>query len=181
VGTRQERRPRNRVSRRPVRVITGTLNTGRRSATRGTGMYITHSSSTIKSTTALAISTSSHSRASGAREQQWPPRRHGTDTSVSWHLGCAVPCFGTKCRLHLQPRKYVKQKEHNLKQEDVSWDAMSCGSCKKRILEERIGSIIRVKRIGELRTTSAVKRPHGVTAQKTTFFIDTAMITSNLT
>jgi hypothetical protein len=45
--------------------------------------------------------------------------------------------------------------------------------------EERIASVIRVKRINELATTLAL--PHGVTFQNTSFFIITAMKTSNLT
>jgi hypothetical protein len=55
--------------------------------------------------------------------------------------------------------------------------------------EERIASIIRVKRISELETTLAVtnnrgtllQEPHGVTSQKTAFFIVTAVKTPNHT
>jgi hypothetical protein len=56
------------------------------------------------------------------------------------------------------------------------------------VSEELSTSIIRVTRIGELGTTLAVTsnrlnatKPHGVTSQKTPFFIVTAMKTSNLT
>jgi hypothetical protein len=49
------------------------------------------------------------------------------------------------------------------------------------VSEELSASFIRVTRIGELGTTLAVTRPHGVTSQKTQFFIITAMKTSNLT
>jgi hypothetical protein len=38
----------------------------------------------------------------------------------------------------------------------VFWDVMPCGSCKKRHLEERIASIIRVKRIVKLQRILAV-------------------------
>jgi hypothetical protein len=37
----------------------------------------------------------------------------------------------------------------------VFWDVMSRGACKTEVSEERIGSVIRVTRIGELGTTSA--------------------------
>jgi hypothetical protein len=53
------------------------------------------------------------------------------------------------------------------------------------VSEELCASIIRVTRIGELGTTLAVtrnrKEPHGVTSQKTPFFIVTAVKTSDLT
>jgi hypothetical protein len=63
------------------------------------------------------------------------------------------------------------------------------------VSEELSASFIRVTRIGELRTIPAVssnrrtlrrntfvlKEPHGVTSQKTPFFILTAVKTSNLT
>jgi hypothetical protein len=60
------------------------------------------------------------------------------------------------------------------------------------VSEELSASFIRVTRIGELGTTLAVTRnrppklrflqePHGLTSQKTPFFIVTAMKTSNLT
>jgi hypothetical protein len=63
---------------------------------------------------------------------------------------------------------------------------------KTNVSEELSASIIRVTRIGELGTTSAVtsnrssptlvlQEPHGVTSQKTSFFIATAVKTSNLT
>jgi hypothetical protein len=53
------------------------------------------------------------------------------------------------------------------------------------ISEERIASILRVRRIGELGTTLAVtsnrnmllQEPHGVTSHKTAFFIVTAVKT----
>jgi hypothetical protein len=45
------------------------------------------------------------------------------------------------------------------------------------VSEEISASIIRVTRVGELGTT----KPHGVTSQKTAFFIVTAVKTSNLT
>jgi hypothetical protein len=38
----------------------------------------------------------------------------------------------------------------------VFWDVGPCGSFKNLVSEERIASIIRVERIGELRTTLAV-------------------------
>jgi hypothetical protein len=64
------------------------------------------------------------------------------------------------------------------------------------VLEELRASFIRVTRIGELGTKLAVTSnrrrlrrntkvfltgPHGATSQKTSFFIDTAVKTSNLT
>jgi hypothetical protein len=56
------------------------------------------------------------------------------------------------------------------------------------VSEERSASITRVTRIDELGTTLAVplkrrflQEAHGVTSQKTPFFIVTAMKTSNLT
>jgi 3-deoxy-D-manno-octulosonate 8-phosphate phosphatase KdsC-like HAD superfamily phosphatase len=63
------------------------------------------------------------------------------------------------------------------------------------VSEELIASIIKVKRIRELGITLTVtsncsklqrvnrllEKQHGVTAQKTTFFIDTALKTANLT
>jgi hypothetical protein len=56
------------------------------------------------------------------------------------------------------------------------------------VSEEFSASFIRVTRIGELGTTLAVtsnrrrlfQEPHGVTSQKTLFFIVTAVKTSNL-
>jgi hypothetical protein len=52
------------------------------------------------------------------------------------------------------------------------------------VSEERIVSIIRVTRIGELGTLAVTSNrsmlPHGVTSQKTTFFIVTAVRISNL-
>jgi hypothetical protein len=56
------------------------------------------------------------------------------------------------------------------------------------VSEERGASFIRVTRIGELGTTQAatlpkrqfLQEPHGVTSQKTPFFIVTAVKTSNL-
>jgi hypothetical protein len=47
------------------------------------------------------------------------------------------------------------------------------------VSEEQSAFFITVTRIGELGTTLAV--PHGVTSQKTPFFIVTAVKTSNLT
>jgi hypothetical protein len=38
----------------------------------------------------------------------------------------------------------------------VLWDVTLCGSCKNRVSEERIASIIRVPNIGELGTMLAV-------------------------
>jgi hypothetical protein len=62
---------------------------------------------------------------------------------------------------------------------------------KTDVSEERIASIIRVTRSGELGKTLAVisnermlwflQEPHGVTSQKTAFFIVTAVKTSTLT
>jgi hypothetical protein len=55
------------------------------------------------------------------------------------------------------------------------------------VLEKLGASTIRVIRIGEIGTTLAVTKrrflqePHGVTSQKTPFFIVTAVKTSNLT
>jgi hypothetical protein len=53
------------------------------------------------------------------------------------------------------------------------------------VSEEPGASFIRVTRIGELGTTQAAtsnrRTPHGVTSQKTPFFIVTAVKTSNLT
>jgi hypothetical protein len=55
------------------------------------------------------------------------------------------------------------------------------------VSEERFASIIRVRRVGELGTVLATdvrseeQEPHGVTSQKTEFFIVTAVKTSNLT
>jgi hypothetical protein len=59
------------------------------------------------------------------------------------------------------------------------------------VSEELNASILRVIRIGEVGTTSAVtsdplkrrflQEPHGVTSQKTALFIVTAVKTSNLT
>jgi hypothetical protein len=49
------------------------------------------------------------------------------------------------------------------------------------VSEEPGASFIRVTKIGELGTTQAVQEPHGVTTQKTPFFILTAVKTSNLT
>jgi chemotaxis methyl-accepting protein methylase len=58
------------------------------------------------------------------------------------------------------------------------------------VLEKRIASIFRVARIGELGTTLTVTNNrsklrrniiHGVTSQKTAFFIVVAVKTSNLT
>jgi hypothetical protein len=48
------------------------------------------------------------------------------------------------------------------------------------VSEELSASIMRVTRIGELATTLA-KKTHGATSLKTTFFIVTALKTSNLT
>jgi hypothetical protein len=39
---------------------------------------------------------------------------------------------------------------------DVFWDLTRCGSCKTDVSEEQSASIIRVARIGEVRTTLAV-------------------------
>jgi hypothetical protein len=39
----------------------------------------------------------------------------------------------------------------------VFWDVTPCGSCKDRVSEERIASIIRVKGISELGTTTLMK------------------------
>jgi hypothetical protein len=47
------------------------------------------------------------------------------------------------------------------------------------VSEERIASIIRVKRISEIGTF--LKEPHGVISQKTALFIVTALKASNLT
>jgi hypothetical protein len=59
------------------------------------------------------------------------------------------------------------------------------GLVRTDISEELSTSFIRVTRIGELGTTLAVtsnrQEPHGVTTQKTPFFIVTAVKTSNLT
>jgi hypothetical protein len=74
----------------------------------------------------------------------------------------------------------------------VFWDITPCGSSKNRVSEELGASSIRVTRIVELGTTIALtsnrrmlrrfsQEPHGVTSQKTPFFIVTAMKTSNLT
>jgi hypothetical protein len=56
------------------------------------------------------------------------------------------------------------------------------------VSEEPSASIIRMKRTGELGTLAItsnrrrfLQQPHGVTSQKTTFFIVTAVKTSNLT
>jgi hypothetical protein len=53
------------------------------------------------------------------------------------------------------------------------------------VSEEPGASFIRVTKIGELGTIQAVtsnrRTPHGVTTQKTPFFIVTAVKTSNLT
>jgi hypothetical protein len=52
------------------------------------------------------------------------------------------------------------------------------------VSEEPGASFIRVTKIGELGTTQAAtsnRRTHGVTTQKTPFFIVTALKTSNLT
>jgi hypothetical protein len=57
------------------------------------------------------------------------------------------------------------------------------------VLEVRIASTIKVTRIGKLGTLAVTNRntrrrntePHGVTSQKTAFFIVTAVKTSNLT
>jgi hypothetical protein len=53
------------------------------------------------------------------------------------------------------------------------------------VSEEPGASFIRVTKIGELGTTQAatsnLQEPHGVTTQKTPFFIVTAVKTSNLT
>jgi hypothetical protein len=38
----------------------------------------------------------------------------------------------------------------------VFWDVTPCGSCKNRVSEEHIASIIKVTRIGELGTTLAL-------------------------
>jgi hypothetical protein len=84
----------------------------------------------------------------------------------------------------------------------VFWDVTPCDSCRNRLFGGTRASIIRVTRIGELgllavasngRTlntlmmealrsseTSVIKEPHGVTCQKTAFFIATAVKTSNL-
>jgi hypothetical protein len=76
---------------------------------------------------------------------------------------------------------------------DVFRDVTSCGSCKNRRFGGTSASFIRVTRIGELGTTLAVssnrrtlrrtrqvppilwflQEPHGVTSQKTLFFIGT--------
>jgi hypothetical protein len=72
------------------------------------------------------------------------------------------------------------------------WRMMSSGMLRRVALvrtdvsEELSASFIRVTRIGGLWTTLAPKRrflqePHGVTSQKTSFFIVTAVKTSNLT
>jgi hypothetical protein len=50
---------------------------------------------------------------------------------------------------------------------------------KTDVSEELSASIIRVARIGEL--DRFLQEPHGVTSQKTPFFIVTAVKTSNLT
>jgi hypothetical protein len=67
----------------------------------------------------------------------------------------------------------------------VFWDVTPCGSCKNRQFGGRIASIIRVTRIGDLGTTLKNGvfwfKPHGVTTQKTPFFIVTAVKISNLT
>jgi hypothetical protein len=68
---------------------------------------------------------------------------------------------------------------------EVVWGVKQCGSCKNDVSVECTAFIIRVTRIGELRTTLAVTRnritlqrnarrflqeSHCVTSQKTTFF-----------
>jgi hypothetical protein len=94
----------------------------------------------------------------------------------------------------------------------VFWDVTPYAFVRTDVSEERIASIIRVTRIGELGTLSAtsnrvtanvvpsspillplmieglsskkcrfLQEPHGVTSQKTAFFIVTAVKTSNLT
>jgi hypothetical protein len=76
----------------------------------------------------------------------------------------------------------------------VFWDVMPCGSCKNRRFGGTSSSFIKVTRIGELGTTLAatsnrrtlrrswfLQEPHGLTSQKTPFFIVTAVKTSNLT
>jgi hypothetical protein len=77
----------------------------------------------------------------------------------------------------------------------VFWVVTPCGSCKNHVSEESGPSFIRVTKIGELGTTQAatsnrrtlrsvrrfLQEPHGVTTQKTPFFIVTAVETSNLT
>jgi hypothetical protein len=70
------------------------------------------------------------------------------------------------------------------------WDITPRASCENDVSEERIASIIMVTRISELGTTLPVTRKrsmlrrstaHGVQSQKTTFFIVTAVKTSNRT
>jgi hypothetical protein len=62
---------------------------------------------------------------------------------------------------------------------------MLCGVVLVRndVSEEIMASFIRVTRICELGTTLAVtiQEPHGITSQKTPFFIVTAVKTSNVT
>jgi hypothetical protein len=70
---------------------------------------------------------------------------------------------------------------------DIFWDATPCGSYKNGVSEERSASIIRVTGIGEIVTAVTItsnrstQRPHGITFQKTAFFIVIAVKTSNLT
>jgi hypothetical protein len=72
----------------------------------------------------------------------------------------------------------------------VFWVVTPCGSCKNRLLEEPGASFIRVRRLlvaacvvpsSPIFVTLMKEAPHGVTTQKTPFFIVTAVKTSNLT
>jgi hypothetical protein len=65
-----------------------------------------------------------------------------------------------------------------------SWMSRRVTLVRTDVSEELSASIIRVTRIGELGTlavTSNRQELHGVTSQKTPFFIATAVETSNLT
>jgi hypothetical protein len=63
----------------------------------------------------------------------------------------------------------------------VFWDITPCGFCKK----QRVGGKHRLHHQGEqgktLAVTSNRRKPHGVTFQKTAFFIIIDVETSNLT
>jgi hypothetical protein len=53
----------------------------------------------------------------------------------------------------------------------VFWDITPCGSCKDRHFEERIASIIKVTKIGELGTTLAVNS-NGRTLRRNTLMME---------
>jgi hypothetical protein len=64
----------------------------------------------------------------------------------------------------------------------VFWDVVSCGSCKNRRFRERTASIIRVTRIGGIRTLAVTsnRRKKCVSYEVPTWFLS-QKATSNLT